>query len=177
MEPLEKEEKVEPVQVQEEIPVKSHSMEENPIPLSRALTCEHQHDNRRVENSTGESPHSGIQRVPEVNDKWPEELWELVREAKEGSRTFEEASIEEVDLDQQMLDFELRSLYGDQGTEVTEDSRDEMLRELPPYLGPYEERSDIMVLPSQKRANKPVIDSQGLQEFLSTPVEVHIDDD
>ena len=80
----------------------------------------------------------------------------------------EEAPIEEVDLDQQMVDFELKSLYGDQGTEVTEDSRKETLRELPPYLGPYEERSNIMVLPSQKRANKPVIDSQGLQEFLST---------
>ena len=137
VEPLGKEEIVEPVQVHEEIPVKSHSMEENPTPLGKALRDEHQHDNRRVENSTCESSPSGFQQVPEVNDKWPEELWELVREAKKGSRTFEEAPIEEVDLDQQMLDFELRSLYGDQGTEVTEDSRDETLRELPPYLGPH----------------------------------------
>ena len=83
VEPLGKEEKVEPVQVQEEISIKSQSKEKNTTPLSRALTDEHQHDNRRVENSTGESSHSGIQQVPEVNDKWPEELWELVREAKE----------------------------------------------------------------------------------------------
>ena len=44
------------------------------------------------------------------------------------------------------------------------------MRELPLYMGSYEEGSNVMILPSQKRAHKPVMDSQGLQEFLSTPL-------
>ena len=94
----------------------------------------------------------------------------MVRYAKYGSQTFNKAPIEEVDLDKDMLDLEIGSLYGDQGIEMTIDSQDKTLQELPQYQGSYEGGSDIMILPSQKKTHKPVMDSQGLQEFLSTLV-------
>ena len=47
----------------------------------------------------------------------------MVRDAKDGSHTLEDAPIEEVDLDKDMMDLEIGSLYdGDQGTKVTIDS-------------------------------------------------------
>ena len=50
--------------------------------------------------------------MPEVNKNWPEKLWDMVRDVKDGSHTLEDAPIEEVDLDK-----EIGSLYdGDQGT-------------------------------------------------------------
>ena len=58
--PLREEERVEPVQVQEEIPIKSQSKEKDTTPLSKALIDKNQLDNRRVENSRGESSHSVI---------------------------------------------------------------------------------------------------------------------
>ena len=73
-----------------------------------------------------------------------------------------------------MMDLEMRSLYGDKGTEITEDSRDKTLRELPPYQGPYEEGSDVMILPSQKKAHKPVMDSH--TRILVNPCEMYADD-
>ena len=53
---------------------------------------------------------------------------------------------------------------------MTIDSQDETLQEPPQYQGSYEGGSDIIILPSQNKTHKPVMDSQGLQEFLSTPV-------
>ena len=47
------------------------------------------------------------------------------RDAKDGSQTFENIPIEEVDLDKDMLDLEIGSLYRDQWIEVTIDSQDE----------------------------------------------------
>ena len=77
--------------------------------------------NQRVENTTDNSFYSIPQTVPEIEERWPEELWNKVREAKEGSNTWVGAPIEEVDLDKGILDYELQSMYGDQGTEGTFD--------------------------------------------------------
>ena len=85
----------------------------------------------RVENSTSESFYQKSLKVPEVNENWPRKLWDMVRDAKDGSHTLQDALIEEVDLDKDMLDLEIGSLYGDRGIEVTIDRQDETLQELP----------------------------------------------
>lgn len=110
--------------------------------------------NQRVENTTDMSFCPLRPAVPEVEENWPDELWEIVRDAKDGSQTWNKAPIEEIDFDKAMPHQNLQSMYGDQGTEVTADSRDEMLKELPSYLGPCETKSELAYLPSQKRARE-----------------------
>ena len=47
----------------------------------------------------------------------------MVRDTKEGSHTSEDAPIEEVDLDKDMLDLEIGTLYGDQNKSNHRQSR------------------------------------------------------
>ena len=68
--------------------------------------------------------------MPAVEEDWPERLWSEVREAREGSHTWKEAPLEEIGQGE-YRDSELPSLYGEQGTEDTEDSREETLKGMP----------------------------------------------
>ena len=61
-------------------------------------------------------------------------------------------------------------MYDDQGTEGTEDSMDETLKELPSFLEPYEAGSEVIYLSSQTRNHTPVLDTPTLQNLLSTPI-------
>ena len=67
-----------------------------------------------------------------------------------GSYSLNEPPIEEIDFDQKTLELELRSEYGDAGSEKSEDSKAETLKTLPSYQGDYEARSDIKRLPTVK---------------------------
>ena len=62
------------------------------------------------------------------------------------------------------------SYFGDQGSVKSIESISRSLRTLPPYMGEDEEKSDIMVVPSQRMTKKENLDTRGLIEILSTPV-------
>ena len=130
--------------------------------------------NQRVENTTENSSYSKPSAVPEVNEEWPTKIWDEVRQAKNGSDTWKEASIEELDLDNNCFDLDQQSMYGDQGTEQTKGSMDETLKELPSFLGPYEAGSEVVYLSSQTRNHTPVLDTPTLQNLLSTPIKCSV---
>ena len=56
--------------------------------------------------------------------------------------------IEETNLDQKTIEFDLRSMYGNQGLEKSKASKAESLKTLPSYLRQYEAGSSIQKLPS-----------------------------
>ena len=62
------------------------------------------------------------------------------------------------------------SYFGDQGFVKSVESISRSLRTLPPYMGEYEAKSDIMAVPSQGMTTKGNLDTRGLIEILSTPV-------
>ncbi|MCO5585805.1 hypothetical protein L7F22_039737 [Adiantum nelumboides] len=126
--------------------------------------------NKREENTTDNSFYSLPSIVPEVEGEWPTKLWEKIRNKKECNNTWKEAPIEEIDLHKEIFDLEQKSMYGDQGTKETQQSEDKELKELPSYLGPYEAGSDVVYLSSQIKNQKPIMDTQVLQELMSTLV-------
>ena len=62
------------------------------------------------------------------------------------------------------------SYFGDQGSVKSVESISRSLRTLPPYMGEYEAKSDIMAVPSQRMTKRGNLDTRGLIEILSTPV-------
>lgn len=68
------------------------------------------------------------------------------------------------------MEDELPSMYGEQGTDVIEDSREETLREMSYYVGPYEAQSDVVYLNSYRRTEMPKMDTHSLQDLMSTSV-------
>ena len=82
-------------------------------------------DNRVVADT--EDP----QDVPEVNDTWPENLWNQVHDAKHGSKTFDSAPFDELDVEKTPLHFDLTSLYGDMESQHSQKSKDIEFKELP----------------------------------------------
>ena len=54
--------------------------------------------------------------VPKVKEDWPNQLWEAIREAKDGSLTLNSAPLETVVERSQPEGYELESLYGDVGS-------------------------------------------------------------
>jgi hypothetical protein len=88
--------------------------------------------------------------VPEVDEEWANQLWEAVKHTQLGAHSREEPPLDKIDFDQKTLELELRSEYGDAGSEKSEDSKAETLKTLPSYQGDYEARSDIKRLPTVK---------------------------
>ena len=62
------------------------------------------------------------------------------------------------------------SYFGDQGSVKSIESISRSLRTLPPYMGEYEAKSDIMAVPSQRMTKKEDLDTRGLIEILSSLV-------
>ena len=55
----------------------------------------------------------GTMGVPKVRDDWPNELWEAIRNAKDGSLTLKSAPLETVFEHPIMVEQNPESLYGD----------------------------------------------------------------
>ena len=88
------------------------------------------------------------QDILEVKDDWLKNLWDQVHNAKNGSKTFDLALFDELDIKKPPLHFDLTLLYGDMGSQHSQQSLDTELKELPHYRGEQENKSEVMVIPS-----------------------------
>ena len=89
--------------------------------------------------------------IPEVDEKWGNKLWEAVNQTREKQNNkMETPPLDEIDFDQHTLAMDLRSEYGDKGSEISQESKADTLKTLPSYLGDYEAKSETKKIPSQK---------------------------
>ncbi|MCO5574737.1 hypothetical protein L7F22_028527 [Adiantum nelumboides] len=130
------------------------------------LSLEH----RVVPNTTDEAMTMEVMSILEVEEPWPQSLWETIRNRKDESATLQSTPIPKVVLNNEFYPGDIQSLYGDAGMEVFMDSKPPSLKTLPSFIGSHEAKSVMRVVPSQQRATPKMIDSKGLQEMLSTPV-------
>ena len=87
--------------------------------------------------------------VPEVRDDWPNQLWEAIRNAKDGSLTLKSVPLETVFEHPIMVEQNPESLYEDAGSEKLEGSKASSLKTIPSFLGESEHNSIIRKLPIQ----------------------------
>ncbi|MCO5588534.1 hypothetical protein L7F22_042491 [Adiantum nelumboides] len=127
-------------------------------------------DHRVVPNTTNEARSMELMPIPEVEEPWPQSLWETIRNRKDGSATWQSAPILEIVLDNEFYPDDIESLYGDVGTKVSMDSKPQSLKTLPSFIGEHKAKSEIKIVPSQMRAIPKMIDTKSLQEMLSTPM-------
>ena len=76
-----------------------------------------------------------------MEENWVNKLWEAVKRTQgrdEGQN--EKPPLEEIDFDQKTLEIETRSEYGDAGSESSQSSKANTLKNLPSYQGDYEAR-------------------------------------
>ncbi|KAI5082739.1 hypothetical protein GOP47_0002482 [Adiantum capillus-veneris] len=69
--------------------------------------------------------------MQEVQGNWLRELWDVVKTARNDNQEWGSPSVEEVNLNKGMMDVNMQSMYGDQGPEKSEDSRQQILMHLP----------------------------------------------
>ncbi|MCO5588881.1 hypothetical protein L7F22_042842 [Adiantum nelumboides] len=79
-------------------------------------------DHRVVPNTTDESRSMALMPIPEVEEPWPQSLWETIKNKKDGSATLQSAPIPEIVLDNEFYPGDIQSLYGDAGTKVSMDT-------------------------------------------------------
>ena len=139
-----------------------------------AVIVEEEKENGYTEEKVKESEPILIPNtsVPEVNEEWANQLWEAVKHTQPGAHSLAEPPIDEIDFDQKTLELELRSEYGDAGSEKSEDSKAETLKTLPSYQGDYEAKSDIRKLPSVQNKPAAVLDLVNLSALMSAPIKV-----
>ncbi|MCO5610234.1 hypothetical protein L7F22_064470 [Adiantum nelumboides] len=70
-------------------------------------------DHRVVPNTTDEGRSMELMPIPEVEEPWPQSLWETIRNRKVGSTTLQSAPIPEIVLDNEFYPGDIQSLYGD----------------------------------------------------------------
>ncbi|MCO5571753.1 hypothetical protein L7F22_025501 [Adiantum nelumboides] len=81
-------------------------------------------DHRMVPNTTDEATTMEVMPFLEVEEPWPQSLWETIRNRKDGSATLQSAPILEVVLNNEFHPDNIQSLYGDAGTEIFVDMVD-----------------------------------------------------
>ena len=109
--------------------------------------------------------------IPEVDENWGNKLWEAVNRTREKTKNMEKPPLDEIDFDQKTLELELRSEYGDKGSEKSLESKAETLKTLSSYLGDYEAESETKKIPSQKFPSPPNLDVTNLAALMSAPIE------
>ena len=50
--------------------------------------------------------------IPKVEGNWPEKIWSMIEEAKQGSQTFDSALLEEIHVDWNPHDFDKNNICG-----------------------------------------------------------------
>ena len=110
--------------------------------------------------------------VPEVDEEWANQLWKAVKHAHLEIHASEKPPLEEIDFDQKTLELELRSEYGDAGSEKSEESKADTFKTLPSYQGSYEAKSDVRKLPSVQGKPPIVQDFVNLAALMSAPIKV-----
>lgn len=110
--------------------------------------------------------------IPEVDESWGNKLWEAVNQTREKQNDkMETPPLDEIDFDQHTLAMDLRSEYGDKGSEISQESKADTLKTLPSYLGDYEAKSETKKIPSQKFSSSPGLDVTNLAALMSAPIE------
>ena len=106
-----------------------------------------------------------------MEENWGNKLWEAVKRTQgrdEGQN--EKPPLEEIDFDQKTLEIEIRSEYGDAGSESSQSSKANTLKNLPSYQGDYEARSEVRKIPSQRFPSPPKTDIVNLTALMSAPI-------
>ena len=88
------------------------------------------------------------ENIPKITDKWPEKIWSMVEQEKQGSHTFALAPMEEIYADPNQCEFDTNFIYGYIGSTESQESIDEDLKEMLQYLGEHEIKLEKRVLPS-----------------------------
>ncbi|MCO5607375.1 hypothetical protein L7F22_061571 [Adiantum nelumboides] len=68
-------------------------------------------DHRVVPNTTDDAKSMELMPIPEVEEPWPQFLWETIRNRKDGSVTLQSAPIPEINLDNEFYPGDIQSLY------------------------------------------------------------------
>ncbi|MCO5578124.1 hypothetical protein L7F22_031962 [Adiantum nelumboides] len=140
--------------LQKDVPAKTAAQETNNL--------EARQDDRVVANTTDDArsssqfmapiPEIGAiisfghgSSIPEIEEPWPNELWETIRNRKDASATLHSAPNLEIDLDNEFYPGDIESLYGDAGKEVSMESKLKSLKTLPSFIGDQEARSEAMM--------------------------------
>ena len=141
--------------------------QEEPINQNEGPLKEHLESDSRVVPDSEEDETMGVTKVKE---DWPNQLWEAIREAKDGSLTLKSAPLETVVERSQPEGYELESLYGEVGSQKSKESKTQSLKTLPSYIGKSEHGSVIQKLPFQRRLAAKELDTTNLRTLLTTPV-------
>ncbi|MCO5563850.1 hypothetical protein L7F22_017499 [Adiantum nelumboides] len=73
-------------------------------------------EHRMVPNTTDEVMTIEVMPVPEVEEPWPQSLWEIIRNKKDGSAALQSAPIPKIVLNNEFYPGDIQSLYGDNET-------------------------------------------------------------
>ncbi|MCO5590361.1 hypothetical protein L7F22_044331 [Adiantum nelumboides] len=92
-------------------------------------------DHRAIPNTTDEVKTMELMPVLDVEEPWPQSLWEIIRNRKDKSATLQSTPIPEIVLDNEFYPSDIHSLYGDAGTEIFMD-KDALARQWDKF--PYE---------------------------------------
>ncbi|MCO5597639.1 hypothetical protein L7F22_051720 [Adiantum nelumboides] len=142
--------------------------------VAQTNSVETQRDNQVVANTTDDARSQYMAPIPEIEEPWPNELWEAIRSAKDGSATFQSVPIIEVNTGHEVYQGDIQSLYGDAGTEVSIESKTESLNTLLSYVGEHETRSKTRVVSSQRKAISKMMDTKSMHELMSAPIQCTI---
>ncbi|MCO5564867.1 hypothetical protein L7F22_018535 [Adiantum nelumboides] len=125
-------------------------------------------------NTTDDVRSQFMAPILEIEEPWPNEWWETIRSAKDGSATFQSAPIVEVNTGHELYQGDIQSLYGDAGIGVSIESKPESLKTLPSYIGEHEAKSETRVVPSQRKAIPKMMDTKSMHEVMSAPIQCTI---
>ncbi|MCO5564606.1 hypothetical protein L7F22_018271 [Adiantum nelumboides] len=125
-------------------------------------------DDQVVANTTDDarSRSQFMAPIPEIDEPWPNGLWEAIKSAKDGNVTFQSAPIIEVNTGHEVYQGDNQSLYGDAGTEVSIESKPESLKTLPSYIREHEAKSKTSVVPSQRKSIPKMMDTANVSMEL-----------
>ncbi|MCO5569006.1 hypothetical protein L7F22_022712 [Adiantum nelumboides] len=122
-------------------------------------------DDQVVTNTTDDAKLRSHFMTPilEIEEPWPNEFWEAIRSAKDGSATFQSAPIIEVNTGHDVYQEKIQSLNGDAGSI---ESKPESLKTLPSYIIEHEKKSKTRVVPSQRKAVPKMMDTKNSNRVL-----------
>ena len=109
--------------------------------------------------------------IPECDEDWGNKLWDAIKTTRgqKGSE-YTKPPIEELDFNQKTLEMGVRSDYGDQASEASQESKAETLKTLPSYLGSYEAKSETKKFPNLQMPSHKDLDITNLSALMSAPI-------
>ena len=109
--------------------------------------------------------------IPALEEETAKELWQEVRKHKENEKETETSAPISIVGQTDYLGMDKLSLTSDELRGETDgDSKANTLATLPPYLGDYETKTEVIHIPESQQVTPGVKDTASLQAILSAPV-------